>query len=49
MLKELTVGIEGIKVEEPGKAGLSADHSEVYSEDEIRELEDLLRGLGYIE
>lgn len=49
VLKELTVGIEDIRIEEPEKANLSAGDSEVYSEEETKQVEELLRGLGYIE
>jgi len=49
VLKELVVGIEDIRVEEPEKASLSGDDAEVYSEEEARQVEDLLRGLGYME
>ncbi|NIN70134.1 MAG: hypothetical protein GTO63_36740 [Anaerolineae bacterium] len=49
VLEELTVGIEKPRVEVAAESDLHADHSIVYSEDEAEEVEDLLRGLGYIE
>ena len=48
VLKELTVGIEDIRVED-AEVGLLPGAPEVYSEEEARQVEDLLRGLGYIE
>jgi predicted AlkP superfamily phosphohydrolase/phosphomutase len=48
VLQELTVGIEGIQVEKT-EGGLQSIEPEVYSEEEAKQVEDLLRGLGYIE
>jgi predicted AlkP superfamily phosphohydrolase/phosphomutase len=48
-LDELTVGIESTKVEEAGLGHPPDGESEVYSEGETKQVEDLLRGLGYIE
>jgi predicted AlkP superfamily phosphohydrolase/phosphomutase len=49
VLPELTVGLEGISVQEAEGEQPRAEESLDYSEEDRRLVEDVLRGLGYIE
>ena len=49
MLGELTVGLESTTLKEGGLGAPCGRDAEVYSEGETSQVEDLLRGLGYIE
>lgn len=49
VLRELTVGIDGITVEDTGQVSPPSDESTPYSAEEASQVEDLLRGLGYLD